>query len=74
MRQVSDDNGWRPIETAPKGVPILLWDGDTIVVGLFLPNERRPFIVAPVWHGLTEDLDVYATHWQPLPAPPDVAA
>ena len=55
-------NGWQPMETAPKGLPILTlmkhgaiegeWDGET-AGGYY-------------WR----DMEWYPTHWMPLPAPP----
>jgi hypothetical protein len=62
------DNGWQPIETAPKDERILLGgfyaSGNfDVEVGAWVFTHRRwPYIG-----------DKFATHWMPLPAPPSPA-
>lgn len=67
----AEPQGWRPIETAPKGAYALLWID--IAIG-------HPLVVQGCWfHDDDEnekgwiDLDgqvLNATHWMPLPTPP----
>ena len=64
---------WRPIETAPRdGTRILVWTsaGAEIVSA---NDAHDPG--AAVWDWLAVDcVRVVATHWQPLPTPPEDAA
>lgn len=57
-----DAHGWMPIETAPKGVDMLV---------CCLLDERWAFDVYLIrdeyWR---EDWDAEPTHWHPLPQPP----
>lgn len=61
-------NGWEPIETAPKdGTLVLLFcpsqfTGDYQIVGLW---ERGN------WRDPDECQPIEATHWMPLPMPPE---
>ena len=58
------NNGWQPIETAPKdGTYILLAESKTKEV--FEGSYFGGF-----WFNSGGDC-VYATHWMPLPAPPE---
>jgi hypothetical protein len=57
---MDDNNGWLPIETAPRdGTEILAWDGEVTDViwwdGLAWDDGRRT---------------VHPTNWMPLPEPP----
>ena len=55
---------WHPIETAPKdGTDILTWDGTYRRVGHW--NED-----ADEWYETFYGI-IDATHWQPLPSPPE---
>lgn len=59
---------WMPIETAPAGQMVLLWDGSSIYMA-----ERSRF-----YEGLWDDGDYNSkmdgfTHWMPLPYPPSEA-
>ena len=57
------NNGWRPIETAPKTGDILLWTG-FIHIGKYY-EEYDCFYAYDIAPPLC-----YPTHWQPLPKPP----
>ena len=67
LRARENADGWRPIETAPKdGTLILAW----------VPDGRMMIWRADLLaHGLSartpEHLKFPATHWRPLPAPPE---
>ena len=60
---------WQPIETAPKdGVDVLITDGTYTVVAHW--NEKYGWRVSwsrDVFCDSGED----ATHWMPIPAPPE---
>jgi hypothetical protein len=59
---VQNSKQWQPIETAPKGVRLLLFSpGHKISDD---PDERTVIITST-----TRDWN-WATHWMPLPAPP----
>ena len=45
---------WKPIETAPEGVDVLLWNDGKMFVG-----QKKP----KFWHSWNG----VATHWRPLP-------
>lgn len=65
---------WKPIETAPKAGPFLVW----------IPTTRLPWpayaadgVIRSNAHGHLNEPDKWsgrilrATHWMPLPAPPN---
>lgn len=66
---------WRPIETAPK-------DGTEILLLIQFPDQKPVFVVAryrggaspwrwvPCEDGAASYSEEYATHWMPLPPPP----
>ena len=60
---------WRPIDTAPHGVEVLLWFPGTqwssgkVEVGMAVWGWRNEVANNISRHG-------YATHWMPLPEPP----
>jgi len=63
---------WQPIETAPKdGTHFLAYDGEYIQVCKFMKTG----MLAMVWDGepfsTDENTDCDATHWMPLPEPPE---
>ncbi len=65
-----DDDGWMPIESAPRdGSDFLAFDGDFIEVCKFVDGK-----LLLSWSGdpfsTSSNIDCDATHWQPLPAPP----
>lgn len=67
-----DANGWCPIATAPRDedVAVLLCDVDqNMKVGWITWWDENDL---PVWWDGEHRVD--ATHWQPLPAPPEDAA
>ena len=68
---------WQPIATAPLDTPILVTDGNVVVVGMFerLGKGVDSLWFAPVgfggyeWEWNFEDDQL--THWMPLPPLPD---
>jgi hypothetical protein len=77
-------NSWQPIETAPKdGTCILVWDGSEIntaewrcandfevVRHRFLSKTYGWYIPYSEQDEQGGAVDVQATHWMPLPEPP----
>lgn len=58
--------GWQPIETAPRGTEILIWEPRFGVgAGLQFDNDGWG---CGTFNG--QVIRVYPTHWQPLPAAP----
>ena len=77
-RLIGAETGWQPIETAPKGQPLLFFgvtQPDSIMV-----RYRSPVVYSGYWsrldeswcaHGSHWDGPFFApTHWMPLPTPP----
>lgn len=72
---------WQPIETAPKNIPLLLWDAkrQVAVSGRWCvePTLDSPNGYEPGWAGWSCDDDLIIwddhgpTHWMPLDPPPD---
>lgn len=70
---MSDNNGWQPIETAPKdGRKVLLYDSGYV-------HSDSSYLIAGfdmgAWWGQSTRSGVSivwrnATHWMPLPEPP----
>lgn len=63
-QSIACTNGWRPIETAPKDIDVLLWNGDGVHIGKYITEYGKFYardMLAP---------KSYPTHWQPLPKPP----
>ena len=62
---------WQPIETAPKGETILLWNGEFVASGAYEPSPVDGFLMHRArdhdW-GCDDP-----THWMPLPKPPSSA-
>lgn len=61
---------WKPIETAPKGPEILVWDGKDI----WLVNTEYNKMY-PKENGCgccSSSVHEEATHWMPLPKPPQL--
>ncbi|MEH2501270.1 hypothetical protein V1290_000081 [Bradyrhizobium sp. AZCC 1578] len=72
---------WQPIETAPKDKTILLygpqvggskddlagWDGNIVASGYYDGIDTSWCVTGSTWRGPF----IGATHWMPLPAPPD---
>jgi len=53
---------WQPIESAPKdGARLMLWD-----------SRAGGYAVTGAWVAGSADDHETITHWQPLPAPPEV--
>ncbi len=53
---------WQPIETAPKGVFVLVVEDDTVFLAGKDDDEK--------WYCSHTDFDGNPTHWMPLPTPP----
>ena len=65
--QIEVQLAWQPIETAPKtGISVLLWDegSSECTIGWYRINHKDDS-----WRSEC-DLDIYATHWMPLPNMP----
>ena len=66
---------WQPIETAPKdGSDILFWSQRGGYFAGNWPPECRPGSWEKArgrWTGSSDRKAEIATHWQPLPPPPD---
>lgn len=68
---------WQPIETAPRdGTPILMFvrtPPPSVLTGAGIP-----FVIGELWHSEDEEVEIVgpfgevaiATHWMPLPSPP----
>lgn len=67
LREARRIDSWQKIETAPKGVNVLLWWprwDSTPVIGYYR-GDQWSIDNAEYYH------DSQPTHWQPLPAPPE---
>ena len=63
------EDGWQPIETAPKdGTEVLVWDDGCVVAAFF---GRLGWQLTQTG-AYAEDADLYGapTHWRPLPEGP----
>lgn len=73
------ESGWQPIETAPKGKPVLGEDGPTILLGWsdyksvsMGSYSRGAGGMGPTWRdGYGSPMGATPTHWKPLPEPPE---
>ncbi len=67
---------WQPIETAPDKTPILVTDGNTVIATFLDVCGNDPkHMYAQGFSGREWDYDFtinQATHWMPLPEPPEV--
>lgn len=65
IQGIKQAQGWRPIETAPKGEAILLLTeyGD-VISGKWGFEDRDD---SGQWFGWQEPLDQKVTHWMPIP-------
>lgn len=66
--RIGDHEGWRPIDTAPKGKPIQVWAADK-------EHHWLPFTACLEYDRWTrpasrDGLPFSPTHWRELPAPP----
>jgi hypothetical protein len=57
-----DAREWRPIETAPKGEKVLLF---------YPAYHMGQYSLGPMLRVGIDNLRRRATHWQPLPEPPE---
>jgi hypothetical protein len=72
---------WQPIETAPKNRPVLLWEKEAkcATVGVWNDRYTEPWHAlvhgdAAPWNDLDRAPTFEATHWMPLPDPPQGGA
>ena len=56
------DTGWQPIETAPKDIMIMTWDGASIDIAKWAWEDS--------WIGC-DGPSYIPTHWRHLPPPPE---
>lgn len=80
LSTMPQEEGWRPIETAPTGkvhspplhaiVASPLDDGSLYVEEAWFDNERREWWPANVEFTDAHGSAIYPTHWRPLPEPP----
>ena len=71
LRALAGD-GWTPIESAPRDVPILLFKNGRQYVGVWARNQNTGtigWILAELGGGNRAILE-RATHWRSLPPPP----
>jgi hypothetical protein len=62
------DDGWQPIETAPKTSRArLVWCPENMCIYCVSWNDKRGWII---FGGGWRDVIQGATHWRPLPPPP----
>lgn len=78
-------NEWQDIETAPKGVPVLIWDKAqsahrVAFFGTAIEDGSQAWIYARQLSWQRDDgglaiafVAAEPTHWQPLPDPPEAA-
>lgn len=65
---------WQPIETAPKGTPVLLWAPKWICeIGIYCDGPRVKTPGWLHWEG-SRPFSSQPTRWQPLPDPPAIDA
>ena len=66
---------WQPIETAPTKTPILITDGNIVTVTILDKCGDDPkWMFGHGFRGYEWEYNFdskQATHWQPLPEPPD---
>lgn len=68
-------NVWHTIDSAPRdGTAVLLWHGKRCTVGRFreFADGTRVWEIGQATGGVAV-LDCIATHWAPLPEPPEDA-
>ena len=72
---------WQPIKTAPSDIDLLIYCPNAIasyqiLVAHYFGDGSRPDDVG-VWYSQEEEvahpIDCEATHWMPLPTPPESA-
>lgn len=67
---------WRPIETAPEKVPILVTDGKLMIVikrSRIVPKDPPTYMGNVGFFGYEWEWEIEwkdLTHWMPLPPPP----
>lgn len=65
----SEDDGWKPIETAPKNEKILIVTRGGFVYAAFRNLETGDVAWLASEYG-EHQVFCHATHWRPLPKPP----
>ncbi len=71
-RRAEQDDGWQPIETAPKNAKVMFWTEWADDIGTVEWRKLHPHPLEPVFigeHGTWSSI-LKATHWRPLPTPP----
>lgn len=64
------EDEWFPIEIAPKDKFILVYDGETMVVGKHIWNEHWAYYAKEEVPGQTIYQTIVPIYWRPLPNPP----
>lgn len=73
LRPRSEREGWQPIETAPPGQCVVVFDGRKITIAEWADDLGN----GPGWFSaeacgpFEENMISQPTHWRPLPAPPE---
>lgn len=57
-------SGWQPLQTVPK-------DGSTILLRYFTSRFGRRVVEVSIWDCDARKIPGEATHWMPLPPPPN---
>jgi hypothetical protein len=71
LEQTLRDAEWRPIETAPKDVTVLLYGAKRLEMCVGMHHSRDGWVTDTT----SEWATMYPpTHWMPLPAPPAIDA
>lgn len=76
ISDLSNDDGWRPIETAPKdGTRVLLSEDEGRMVGAFwdivdFDERRRCHVFWWTYDVYVDDSNFQPTYWMPSPEPP----
>lgn len=76
---MNDETPWQDIETAPKDVWIITWNGEEVQPMRWGKDHASPYdgwcFADHVWGGVlyegVNEVDIEPTHWMPLPPPPN---
>jgi hypothetical protein len=68
---------WQPIETAPKSMPVLVFDAGSVSVAVLQPSTKKwcgivdgGLVGIPEGDGILFFEVYFPTHWMPLPEAP----
>jgi hypothetical protein len=64
-------DGWQPIETAPMDSEKLIHVSDGVLVELVKAINGMLYCLSPSNLGWQQFTRFFATHWRPMPAPPE---